>query len=296
MPARASRPRCTPGCGSTRHTRRTSQRSRSAASRFVGPVDGAARRTGTKGSAGCASPRTSSPRSAARSRGRRRPRRAPSLVTAGPTHEPIDPVRFIGNRSSGKMGVAVARRRRARRRVTLILGPVAVGAARGCTRCTWRPPRRCARRSLRAVRRRRRGGDGRRRRRLPSERRGAETKLKKEPGAPELAARTDARHPARAGGARGRPGARRVRGGDRGPRGRGRGASCRAKAPGPDRRQRGRPGRDRVRLRHERRDDPRRATGATSRSGRGRSTSSPPRSATGRCAAEAPDGRVGRAR
>lgn len=30
------------------------------------------------------------------------------LITAGPTHEPIDPVRFIGNRSSGKMGVALA--------------------------------------------------------------------------------------------------------------------------------------------------------------------------------------------
>ena len=29
-------------------------------------------------------------------------------MTAGPTHEPIDPVRFIGNRSSGKMGVAIA--------------------------------------------------------------------------------------------------------------------------------------------------------------------------------------------
>jgi len=31
-----------------------------------------------------------------------------ALVTAGPTHEPIDPVRFIGNRSSGKMGIALA--------------------------------------------------------------------------------------------------------------------------------------------------------------------------------------------
>ena len=31
------------------------------------------------------------------------------LITAGPTYEPIDPVRFIGNRSSGKMGYAIAR-------------------------------------------------------------------------------------------------------------------------------------------------------------------------------------------
>jgi phosphopantothenoylcysteine decarboxylase / phosphopantothenate---cysteine ligase len=46
------------------------------------------------------------------------------LLTAGPTYEPIDPVRFIGNRSSGKMGVALAdaaARRGAS--VTLVLGP-----------------------------------------------------------------------------------------------------------------------------------------------------------------------------
>ncbi len=46
------------------------------------------------------------------------------VVTAGPTHEAIDPVRFIGNRSSGKMGMAVAERARARgARVRLIVGP-----------------------------------------------------------------------------------------------------------------------------------------------------------------------------
>jgi phosphopantothenoylcysteine decarboxylase/phosphopantothenate--cysteine ligase len=46
------------------------------------------------------------------------------LVTAGPTHEPIDPVRFLGNRSSGKMGVAIATEALARgAHVTLILGP-----------------------------------------------------------------------------------------------------------------------------------------------------------------------------
>ena len=47
------------------------------------------------------------------------------LVTAGPTHEPIDPVRFLGNRSSGKMGFAIAAA--AARRgaaVTLVSGPV----------------------------------------------------------------------------------------------------------------------------------------------------------------------------
>jgi len=49
------------------------------------------------------------------------------LVTAGPTHEPIDPVRYVGNRSSGKMGVAVAAEALARgAQVTLVLGPGAV--------------------------------------------------------------------------------------------------------------------------------------------------------------------------
>jgi phosphopantothenoylcysteine decarboxylase/phosphopantothenate--cysteine ligase len=46
------------------------------------------------------------------------------VVTAGPTHEPIDAVRFIGNRSSGRMGVAVATEARARgAEVILVLGP-----------------------------------------------------------------------------------------------------------------------------------------------------------------------------
>ena len=46
------------------------------------------------------------------------------LITAGATYEPIDPVRFIGNRSSGKMGVALAEAARDRgAAVTLVLGP-----------------------------------------------------------------------------------------------------------------------------------------------------------------------------
>lgn len=46
------------------------------------------------------------------------------VITAGGTHEPIDPVRFVGNRSSGKMGVALARAAvRAGAQVTLVLGP-----------------------------------------------------------------------------------------------------------------------------------------------------------------------------
>jgi phosphopantothenoylcysteine decarboxylase/phosphopantothenate--cysteine ligase len=46
------------------------------------------------------------------------------LITAGPTYEPIDPVRFIGNHSSGKMGVAIAEEIYMRGAdVTLVLGP-----------------------------------------------------------------------------------------------------------------------------------------------------------------------------
>ena len=49
------------------------------------------------------------------------------VVTAGPTHEPIDPVRFIGNRSSGKMGFAIATAAaQAGAEVILITGPVAL--------------------------------------------------------------------------------------------------------------------------------------------------------------------------
>jgi phosphopantothenoylcysteine decarboxylase/phosphopantothenate--cysteine ligase len=52
-----------------------------------------------------------------------------ALVTAGPTYEAIDPVRFIGNHSSGKMGVAIARELADRGAlVDLVLGPSSVDA------------------------------------------------------------------------------------------------------------------------------------------------------------------------
>ncbi len=57
------------------------------------------------------------------------------LVTAGPTHEPIDPVRFLGNRSSGKMGFALARVAAERGAdVTLVAGPVAEATPPGVRR------------------------------------------------------------------------------------------------------------------------------------------------------------------
>ncbi|GLR47864.1 bifunctional phosphopantothenoylcysteine decarboxylase/phosphopantothenate synthase [Sphingomonas astaxanthinifaciens] len=57
------------------------------------------------------------------------------LVTAGPTHEPIDPVRVIANRSSGRQGFAIAAAAAAAgARVTLIAGPVALPTPPGVAR------------------------------------------------------------------------------------------------------------------------------------------------------------------
>lgn len=56
------------------------------------------------------------------------------LVTAGPTYEQIDPVRFIGNHSSGKMGVAIAEEMNKRGgEVTLVLGPSNIAVNGGIT-------------------------------------------------------------------------------------------------------------------------------------------------------------------
>jgi phosphopantothenoylcysteine decarboxylase/phosphopantothenate--cysteine ligase len=57
------------------------------------------------------------------------------LITAGPTHEPIDPVRYIANRSSGKQGYALAQAAYAAgARVTLVSGPTQLDAPKGVER------------------------------------------------------------------------------------------------------------------------------------------------------------------
>ena len=57
------------------------------------------------------------------------------IVTAGPTHEPIDPVRVIANRSSGRQGFAIAAAAaEAGARVTLVAGPVALATPAGVDR------------------------------------------------------------------------------------------------------------------------------------------------------------------
>jgi phosphopantothenoylcysteine decarboxylase/phosphopantothenate--cysteine ligase len=110
------------GMWSADATRRNVAALRDRGARLVGPVEGALAH-GDEGLGRMAEPAAildaivavTAPRSLA---GRR------VLVTAGPTHEPIDPVRFVGNRSSGRMGVAVAEAALARgAAVTLVLGP-----------------------------------------------------------------------------------------------------------------------------------------------------------------------------
>ena len=60
------------------------------------------------------------------------------LVTAGPTREPIDPVRFVSNRSSGKMGQALAEAARDRGAVvTLVSGPTALTPPEGVRRISF---------------------------------------------------------------------------------------------------------------------------------------------------------------
>ena len=126
---------------STRRRRRTPRRFARVASSSSGPT------------------RASWPRASRASGGWPSPRRSPSacpallgatravccgqrvLVTAGGTREPLDAVRFIGNRSSGRMGVALAAE--ARRRgadVTLVAANLARAAPRGRGRRGARPP------------------------------------------------------------------------------------------------------------------------------------------------------------
>ena len=64
------------------------------------------------------------------------------VVSAGPTYEDLDPVRFIGNRSSGRMGFAIAAAAQAAgARVTLVAGPVTLPTPVGATRVDVRSAR-----------------------------------------------------------------------------------------------------------------------------------------------------------
>ncbi len=98
---------------------------------FVGPEDGELA-CGTVGAGRLADPETIAAAVASLMGARRDLDGETVLITAGPTREPLDPVRFISNRSSGKMGYALAEsalRRGAR--VILVSGPVHLPAPTG---------------------------------------------------------------------------------------------------------------------------------------------------------------------
>ncbi|HVY46588.1 MAG TPA: bifunctional phosphopantothenoylcysteine decarboxylase/phosphopantothenate--cysteine ligase CoaBC, partial [Minicystis sp.] len=100
---------------------------------LVGPVDGEVA-SGDKGVGRMAEPHAIAAAVLARV-GRRDLARLRVVVTAGPTVEDVDPVRFLGNRSTGKMGFAIAERAAARGAdVTLIAGPVALPTPFGVRR------------------------------------------------------------------------------------------------------------------------------------------------------------------
>jgi phosphopantothenoylcysteine decarboxylase / phosphopantothenate---cysteine ligase len=101
--------------------------------RLVGPVDGPLA-SGETGMGRMAEPEAIA-REIEAAVGGGRMRGVRVLVTAGPTHEALDPVRYLGNRSSGKMGFALAREA-ARRgaHVVLVTGPVALATPPGVTR------------------------------------------------------------------------------------------------------------------------------------------------------------------
>jgi phosphopantothenoylcysteine decarboxylase/phosphopantothenate--cysteine ligase len=92
---------------------------------FVGPARGAMAERGESGLGRMAEPLQIAAAAAALLRGGRALSGKRVLVTSGPTHEPIDPVRFIANRSSGKQGHAIAAAAAAAGAdVVLISGPV----------------------------------------------------------------------------------------------------------------------------------------------------------------------------
>lgn len=98
---------------------------------FVGPVEGALAR-GNVGPGRLAEPEVIVAEAAALLSAGRLLEGKCCLITAGGTREPLDPVRYVGNRSSGKMGYALAQAARALgARVQLVTGPVSLPAPAG---------------------------------------------------------------------------------------------------------------------------------------------------------------------
>ncbi|CAD7043671.1 bifunctional phosphopantothenoylcysteine decarboxylase/phosphopantothenate--cysteine ligase CoaBC [Pseudorhizobium halotolerans] len=103
--------------------------------RFLGPMRGEMAESGEAGLGRMAEPVEIADAAAALLRDRDRPLEGrTALVTSGPTHEPIDPVRYIANRSSGRQGHAIAAAlARLGADVTLVSGPVTIPDPAGVT-------------------------------------------------------------------------------------------------------------------------------------------------------------------
>jgi phosphopantothenoylcysteine decarboxylase/phosphopantothenate--cysteine ligase len=128
-------------------TRRNHARLRADGMMFVGPNEGPMA-CGETGFGRMAEPEEIFAAIRARLSGAPEPRGALAgkkiVITAGPTHEPIDPVRYIANRSSGKQGYAVARAARAAgAEVTLVSGPVTLAAPGACASSMSKPRGKC---------------------------------------------------------------------------------------------------------------------------------------------------------
>ncbi len=111
--------------------RRNVETLRSRGARIVGPELGPLA-SGHVGTGRMAEPETIVEQILRLAEGRRDLEGLKLLVTAGPTREPLDPIRFVSNRSSGKMGLALAEAARDRgARVTLLLGPASLPEPEG---------------------------------------------------------------------------------------------------------------------------------------------------------------------
>mgnify|MGYP001067440154 CR=1 FL=1 len=108
-------------------TRRNRARLEADGIRFVGPNEGEMAESGERGTGRMAEPLEIAAAAGALLAGGGALNGRHVLVTSGPTHEPIDPVRYIANRSSGKQGHAIAAAAGAQgARVTLVSGPVSL--------------------------------------------------------------------------------------------------------------------------------------------------------------------------
>ena len=163
------------------------------------------------------------------------------LVTAGPTVEDIDPVRFVSNRSSGRMGYRLAEAARDRgARVVLVRGPTSLPAPAGVEIVPVRSAQEMAARGRSAAHGGDGGGDGRRGLRLPAGGRWRRRRSRRARG--RSPCRWSARRTSCATlGQAGRPAPGGLRGGDR-QRARERAGEAAREAPRPDRGQRRRRG------------------------------------------------------